>query len=311
LTSPPLPDAPAPDVRTCYRHPDRETGISCTRCERPICPDCMREAAVGFQCPECVREGSRSIREARTVFGGRVGAEGTVTRVLIGICVVAYVLQNVDNDVTRRFADIGVGLDQTGLIGVAAGEYYRMITSAFLHASLIHIGFNMFALYTFGTVVERALGSGRFLAVYLLSAVGGSVASYLVSPVGVSVGASGAVFGMFGAYFMIARRLRIDTSQIVGLIAVNLVLGFVIPQIDNAAHVGGLVTGAAITLLLAQTARLKQRDLLHVVAVGAVLALLAGLTVAKTRDLRDQGLIEVFRQAAIAATTSETGTPSR
>jgi membrane associated rhomboid family serine protease len=254
----------------------------------------MREAAVGFQCPECVKEGSRTVRDKRTLFGGRASAsEGMVSKALIVLCVVAYLLQRADDDTTVRFAMAGWRIVQFSdggveIIGVATGEYYRMITSAFLHGDVIHIAFNMYALYAFGPTLERALGTGRFVAVYVLSAVGGSVLTYLVTPTALSVGASGAIFGLFGAYFVVARRVRADTSQIVGLIAINLLLGAVIPQINNAAHVGGLVVGAALTWALAQTARMPRRDVVQGAAMVAVLALLVAATYVKTQDLREQ-----------------------
>jgi membrane associated rhomboid family serine protease len=253
----------------------------------------MRDAAVGFQCPECVKEGSRTVREKRTLFGGRASAsEGMVTKVIIGLCVLGYVLQQSDADVTLRYAMSGYGggvIDGVPrLIGVATGEYYRMITSAFLHGDVIHIAFNMYALYAFGPTLERALGTGRFIAVYLLSALGGSVLSYLITPTALSVGASGAVFGLFGAYFVVARRVRADTSQIVGLVAINLLLGAIIPRINNAAHVGGLVVGAALTWALAHTARMTRRDAVQAGAMALVLVVLVALTLWKTADVRDQ-----------------------
>ena len=243
------PEATAPTVPTCYRHPDRETYVRCTRCERPICPDCMHSASVGFQCPECVREGARTQRPLRTVFGGRVRADsGIVTRSLIAINVVTFLLQYAVP-----------GLQSRLLLNVAAvsdGQYYRLLTAAFLHGGLLHIFFNMYLLLLVGSQLEAALGRWRFTALYLVSALGGSAASYLFNPPGYSaLGASGAVFGLFGALFVVSRRLNTDATGIVWLIALNLVLGFVLPGIDWRAHVGGLMTGAVLAAAYAYAPR--------------------------------------------------------
>ena len=305
---PDAPDAPVTEptdedaVPTCYRHPTRETYVRCNRCEKPICPDCMHSAAVGFQCPDCVKAGNKTIRQRQTLFGGKVtGDEGVATRVIIGICVVVYLLQVSDTSITERFADLPARwpslIDDLGPAGVASGEYYRLITAAFLHGSVIHIAFNMYALFAFGTQVENALGRVRYVALYLVAALGGSTLSYLFSKVSgtefgltssLSVGASGAVFGLFGAYYVIAKRLRADTGQIVGLIAINLVLGFAIPQIDNWAHIGGLVTGLAITAAFAKVPRGPRRGLIQGVAVASVAVALVGLVAFRTAALRDE-----------------------
>jgi membrane associated rhomboid family serine protease len=250
----------------CYRHQDRETYVRCTRCDRPICPDCMRTASVGFQCPECVKEGNKSVREARTTFGGRVGTDARVTKVLVGLCVTAFVAQLASRRFTEDFAMWGYGL-------MADGEYYRLITSAFLHDDrfFLHIMFNMYALLAFGSQVERLLGGARFLVLYLVAALGGSVATLLfLSPVTPSIGASGAVFGLFGAYFVLAHRLQADTSQILLLIGINLAIGFAAGgYINNYAHVGGLVTGAAVAFVYTRAprgssqARIQRRDGQH------------------------------------------------
>jgi membrane associated rhomboid family serine protease len=137
----------------CYRHPTRETYISCQRCGRPICPDCMRQASVGFQCPECVREGNKSVRTARTAFGGALSTDaGYVSKLLIGTNVVVFLLQQVVQGFTNRFALIGAFPPPPFPIrlGVADGEYYRLLTAAFLHGSVLHLALNMYALYLFG-----------------------------------------------------------------------------------------------------------------------------------------------------------------
>lgn len=272
---------------TCYRHADRETYIRCTRCERPICPDCMQPAAVGFQCPECVRAGNRSQRSPRTVFGGQPGGDaGTVTRVLIGINVVVFLVQLVAPAVTQRLFLIGLALLPSGeAVGVAVGEVYRLVTVAFLHGSIFHLLLNMVALFLFGPQLEAVLGRWRFSALYLVSALGGSVASYLTSaPNQSSVGASGAVFGLLGALLVISRKLRYDARAVLVLLGINLVLGFVIPRIDWRAHLGGLVAGAVLAAVFAYAPqRLRQPAAVAVTVV--TLAIFAFLVVLRTAEL--------------------------
>ena len=244
-TTPPAGPAPGSDPAVCYRHPDRAAHIRCVRCERRICPECMIPASVGFQCPECVREGNKSVRQARTVFGGRVTTDpGWVSKVLIGINVVVYVLQQTVSGFTFRFENIG--------IYVADGEYYRLLTAAFLHASILHIALNMYALYLFGPPVEAALGRVRFAALYLASALGGSALSYaFANPLVPSLGASGAVFGLLGAYLVLNRKLGRDTSGVMALLLINFVFGLIAPNIDWRAHLGGLITGSLCAAAIA------------------------------------------------------------
>ncbi|MDQ1397399.1 MAG: hypothetical protein QOG64_2658 [Acidimicrobiaceae bacterium] len=261
---------------TCYRHPDRVTGASCTRCGRPICPDCMVQAPVGHHCPDCVKEGNKGMRRISMQPTG----VGLVCKVLVAANVLVYLVQLADPTVTSRFAD------QPG--AVASGQYYRMLTAAFLHGSILHIAFNMGALYIFGSQVERALGAARFLALYLLAAVGGSVGSLLFAPRNVqSVGASGAIFGLLGAYLVIARRRGMDTGPIVGLVVIELLLGAVNPIIDNRAHVGGLVSGLAVALGFGWAERFHgpTRTVVQVAVVAAVGAVIVGLTITRTGQL--------------------------
>jgi membrane associated rhomboid family serine protease len=248
VSEPDQPDSPsaAPEgvePATCYRHPTREAHIRCTRCNRRICPDCMISASVGFQCPECVREGNAGVRTARTTFGGRVaGQAGTVTKILIGINVAVFLVQLVSVSFTNRFELMGLAVAQDG-------QYYRLLTAAFMHGGYLHIAFNMYALYLFGPPLEATFGRARFLTLYLLSALGGSAASYAFNtPIGASLGASGAVFGLLGAFLVVNRRLKRDNSGLLVLIGINLAIAF-LPQFSNIdwhAHVGGLITGALV-----------------------------------------------------------------
>ena len=268
------------DASTCYRHRDRETYVRCTRCDRLICPDCMREAAVGFQCPDCVREGNKTLRARRTVFGGRAG-DGRVTRLLLALNIAGFLYQLTVGDVaTHRFGMVP--------LAVADGEYYRLLTAAFLHFGIFHIVFNMFALYSLGPAVEAHLGWPRYLALYLLSAFGGSLASYALSPLNIEgAGASGAIYGLFGAYFVINHRLGRDTSQILGLLGVNILISFMYADfIDWRAHLGGLAVGSALTWAYAHV-KGTNRDLTHGIVVVVVLALVGAGVLARTRQLED------------------------
>jgi len=270
-------------ITTCYNHPDRATGASCTRCGKPICPDCMIQAPVGHHCPDCVREANKG-RPAAVQW--RPGGGGTMSRLtpivkwLIGINVAIFVLSNARPSIEARYAEWPRQ--------IAAGQYERLITAAFLHANLLHIFFNMFALAIFGPAIEQALGRWRFVALYGVAALGGSVGSYLFSsPDSLGVGASGAIFGLFGAYFVIARRRRLDTREITGLIIVNLVIGFVIPLIDWRAHVGGLITGGLVALVYMGTERLpeSQRRVVEVAGLIALIAVLGLLVHYRTGQL--------------------------
>ncbi len=291
---------------TCYRHPDRETYIRCSRCERPICPNCMTSAAVGFQCPECVAEGAHSVRTPTTIAGGRlVSTDGLVTKIIIAINVVVFLLQQVQDTVTQRFELIGLAGDgHGGAIGVAAGEYYRLLTAAFLHENVVHIGLNMMALYFVGPPVERALGRSRFVALYLLAALGGTVASYMWgAPFVPSLGASGAIFGIFGALLIITRRVGADITSILVLIGINLVFSFSVPGIDWRAHIGGLVVGSIVAAGFVFAPR-GQRMLVQVGVCVLVLAVLVGLAAYRTSDLRKQAGLSM---AAPGTSISQSG----
>ena len=280
-----LPAEAAPPAPVCYRHPERETWIRCTRCQRPICPECMTAAAVGYQCPECVRAGQASTREVRTVFGGRVSREGAVTQALIGICAFLFV--------TITLLDLGGGLARWGMQPLAIGldgQWFRLVSSVFLHAGWLHIAFNMYVLYILGPPLERVLGHGRFLTLYLLSGVGGAVASYWFSPVRtLSVGASGAIFGLMAAWIIVGRRLDRDVTQIIVLLGINVALGFFLGGIDWRAHLGGAVTGALVALVLTSARGAQGREHLarQVAASVAVGLVLVALTVVRSTQIQD------------------------
>jgi membrane associated rhomboid family serine protease len=270
----------------CPRHPDRVSYVRCQRCGRPTCPDCQRQAAVGVQCVDCVAEAARVTPSTRTVLGGRVRqGRPVVTLTLIGLCVLSYALQYLVPGWTERWMFVPA---------FAAREPWTFLTSAFLHSpgQIMHIVFNMIALWMVGPWLEVALGRSRFVTLYLLSAIGGSVgALVLATPtsawmVGL-VGASGAVFGLFGAVLVVFRRLGRDAGGIVGILVINAVLGFVLPGIAWQAHLGGLLTGALLGAAYAYAPQGRQRA----VSIGASAAVAGLLLLLSVIALRSVGLV--------------------
>ena len=282
------------EVPTCFRHPGRETYLSCVRCGRPACPECLRSAPVGQQCVECVREGNRGVRTPTAVFGGRAVSGAPVTYTLIGLNILLYLVEWVYPRIVDYLVLVGRLQDanlHNQVIGVAVGQEYRLITSAFLHEpgfsgfGPAHIIFNMWALLLVGPALERLLGRLRFLAVYLLSALGGAVLWYLlVPPYQSALGASGAVFGLFGAWFVVSKRLQVDTRAIVILIVINLAFGFFVGGIAWQDHVGGLITGGLLTAAYAYAPR-KHRALIQAGATAVVVVVLVAAVLARNSQI--------------------------
>jgi membrane associated rhomboid family serine protease len=292
VSSTPDPAAPgASAVPVCPRHPDRESYVRCQRCERPVCPQCQRQAAVGVQCVDCAREGAKQVRSARTVFGGALtGGRPLVTQVLIGLCVLGFLLQRVPGlEVTTSLAFYPY---------LALDEPWRYLTSAFLHATgsfgLVHLGLNMYALWALGPYLEAQLGRARFAALYLVSALAGSVGYQLLTSDFVltdrgllasgAVGASGAVFGLFGAMVVVQRRLGRALGPVAGVLVVNLALGFFVQGIAWQAHLGGMVGGLLVAAALAYAPR-ERRTLVQWGAIALVVALLVVLAVVGAEPL--------------------------
>jgi membrane associated rhomboid family serine protease len=282
----------APPV--CYRHTNRPTYVSCVRCGRPACPDCLRPAAVGHQCVDCIKSGNKTVRQASGRFGGAVTANARVTFTLIGINILLYLVQLAHPSLASDWYMLGGAVTPGGhLIGVASGQWYRMLTSAFLPGTgslgILDIAFNMWALLIVGPALERVLGSGRYLAVYLASALGGSVCYYFLAPPNEpALGASGAIFGLFGAWFVLSRRLGLDSRQVVLLIVLNLGISFAVPYIAWQAHVGGLIAGGLLTAAYAWAPRRNRTA----VQVAATIALLAVIVVGVL--IRNDQLIGTF-----------------
>ena len=274
---------PSAQIPVCPRHPDRPAYVRCQRCGRPACPDCQRAAAVGFQCVDCVNETRNATPQARTIYGGAVATgKPLATLLIIGLCALVYALQWLipGQAVEENLAFASVyAAPQFG-----AFEPWRMLTSAFVHSQgfILHIVLNMYILWIFGQALEPALGRVRFLSVYVLSAIGGSVGFLLMTPVlpptGVE-GASGAIFGLFGAMLVIQSRRGGDTRQLWLLIIINGAIGFLIPQIAWQAHLGGLVTGALCAAVIAYSPRGRSQGLLQAAGLVLVLALLVAVSV--------------------------------
>ncbi len=278
-----VPGTPQEAAPTCYRHPDRATYVRCTRCNRYICPECMNDAAVGHQCPECVGAGAKTVRQPKTSFGGREhGANPVITYALIAINVVMFVLETASRGLKSELVLFAPA--------VAGGDWYRLLTSAFMHYGITHLLFNMYALFVIGPPLEKWLGRSRFIALYVLSALGGSVLVYLLSPLNAATaGASGAIFGLFGASFVIGKRLNLDVRWVVGLIAINLAFTFVIPlmggqNISWQGHIGGLVTGAVVAAAYAYAPR-ERRTLFQVSVSVAILVVFVLLIWWRTSQL--------------------------
>jgi membrane associated rhomboid family serine protease len=261
-------------AETCYRHPDRETGVSCSACGRPICPDCMTPTPVGMRCPECASERTRVVRNPTAPAAGFAAAPATF--VLIAINVVMYLIQVSSGG--GGFSP-GVGNSVTldlGLYGplVAEGEWYRMLTAGFLHVSLVHIGFNMFLLFMLGRLIEPSLGTPRFVLLYFASLFCGSFGALLMDPDALTIGASGAVFGLFGAGFLLARERGMNAlaGELGLLIAINLGFSFILSNISAGGHIGGLIGGGLCALVLIAGARGKLGPNHKVVEYAALIA---------------------------------------
>ncbi len=243
----------------CYRHPDRPTGLSCSECGRPICAECSIDAPVGQRCPECAKPtGRHRVIDARRIVAGPSFETSPVTFTLIGISVALFVVALGSASIDRRLFNDFSAYNYA----ISQGEWWRILTAAFLHLNTVHILFNMYALYLFGPRLEQQVGSVAFASLYFASAAAGGAASYLLGPLNqASVGASGAIFGLFGAWMFVAYQLRktqmgrVMFNQLILLLALNLALPLIAPSIDWRAHAGGFVTGLLIAALWAEFAK--------------------------------------------------------
>ena len=265
----------------CYRHPDRQSFVLCQRCGRTICAECQTPAAVGVHCPECMRESRQSAprtKPALVTSVRRLAQPGApiVTYAVMALCVIVFAAEVLTGQL------VGSGSPIVGALlyypPYTSVEPWRMLTSLFVHGSILHILFNMYSLFILGPELERLVGRWRFVALFLLSGLGGSVAVLLSSPASPVIGASGAIFGLFGAYFVIARHLGGNSRQLIIVIVINLVIGFIVPNIAWQAHVGGLLIGALVAFVLVRT-RDRQKRGIQLPLLAGVLALLIAATV--------------------------------
>ena len=285
------------EPRYCYRHPDRETGLSCSVCERPICYECMTPAAVGLRCPDHSGkpQGVQKVTSAasRTVTGVGTRAGNAVTLVLIGINVAIYLLElaagGTVNGTGNWIYDHGVLLangayDQGQLLtaphnavippgydpaGVTHGEWWRLLTSAFLHYGPIHLALNMVSLYFAGSILEQVIGRWRYLLLYVVSGLAGAAGALLWSPDAATAGASGAIFGILGALFVLERRGIISTGgQVAGLIVLNLIITFAYSSISRGGHIGGLIAGVVLMFAFVRFRSDSRLSLLSAAAMG-------------------------------------------
>ena len=268
----------------CYRHPDRETGLSCSECGRPICYECMTPAPVGIRCPEHsgkpqgAKRVTAGVRRAGSSTSGAV-----VTKILVAVNVVIWIAMLAQGSSISSPA--GQIFEKGALFGplVAHGDWWRLVTSMFLHVSLVHIAFNMLALWWVGSAVENTIGHGRFLLVYFVSGLAGSAGALVASPLAVTVGASGAIFGILGAALILERQgMYVLGGSALTWIVINLVLSFTLSGISVGGHIGGLIGGILCMLALSRFGRghgaygrLGATGVAGVVAVGVLSVLVA------------------------------------
>jgi membrane associated rhomboid family serine protease len=305
----PTSGGPAAGVPTCYRHAGRETWIRCQRCERPICPDCMRDAAVGFQCPSCIAEGAKTTRSIQAPYGGARSTNPALTSmVLVGLNVVVWLSILVTGGSSSALVD-ALGLRPNGFCapgdgaayavtrsacdaaagrfyyGVDDGAWWQLVTSQFTHVQLWHIAGNMLALWFLGPQLEAVLGRSRFLALYLVSGLAGSVTvMWFSSEIGITVGASGAIYGLFGALGIVAHKVGGDLRGLFGLLVINLFITFAVPGISWQGHVGGLLGGALIAALFVYAPR-RHRALVQWGGVALFTVALLALAFVRTLAL--------------------------
>lgn len=273
----------------CYRHPDRPSFVLCQRCTRTVCGDCQTQAPVGVLCPECVADARRAHAATRPSVGTRVrraSASGAplVTYAIIGLTVVVYLLQQIPALGVTAALQYATPMLDLRAATYANFEPWRAVTATLVHGSIFHIGFNMLTLWLFGRVMEPLFGRLRFALVWIASAIGGSLLCAVLAPADVVIGASGAVFGLFGAYFVVMRQARMNPTSLLVLIGLNIVMGFVVPGIAWQAHLGGLLIGLLAGWLVSLDVRRHPARIWGAVGAGAlaVVLLVANVVVASS-----------------------------
>jgi membrane associated rhomboid family serine protease len=264
--------------QTCYRHPDRETGVSCSNCGRPICPQCMTSTPVGMRCPECARQTTR-VRAGAGAFSPAAG-KMPATIALIGINVIVFLAELAAGGAVG-FSGSGSLIHDAGVRGpdIANGDWWRIITGGFLHAGFLHLALNMYVLYIAGSILEPGIGTPRFLGIYFVSLIAGSLGALIVDPNTVTVGASGAIFGLMGAVIVVARGRGVEqlATQFGLFVALNLFLTFSISGISIGGHIGGLIGGfiAALLVIFVERRMRGQRQGYAIELIGIVLMIAA------------------------------------
>jgi membrane associated rhomboid family serine protease len=293
---PPPPPAAQPEGPVaCKRHPNVQTMLRCVRCGDPICPDCMRPAAVGYQCPDCARDSRQEYHQPGR-NAGTSASGATVTKALLFVLVVVYGIEVARSGAGSLIAGPSIpALIRLGAIVpalIADGEYWRLFTGMFLHASLLHIALNGYALYIVGSVVESELGRWRFLALYLVTGLFGSAAVYMFSGIfEPTIGASGAIFGLFGVFAAYNFRRRDNAfyamrlRSMLTVIVINLLFTFFVPGISKAGHIGGLVCGLLLGLAIDGIGRRTSRAVAFWTAITVALALTAAIVVIRTPQI--------------------------
>ncbi|RZS56249.1 membrane associated rhomboid family serine protease [Microcella putealis] len=264
----------AGDPNVCYRHSDRRSFVLCQRCGRTVCGECQTPAPVGVRCPECMAEAAAAMPRQKSPLLRAVrrgSSTPVVTYTILGLTLGVFILQFATQGTVTRALGYAPPLS---LI-----EPWRMLTVSLVHSSgIFHILFNMYALFVLGPLLEQLVGRWRFAVTYILSTLAGSIAVLWLAPASFVVGASGAIFGLFGAFFVIQRRLGGNTAQLMVILGINLALGFFLPNISWQAHVGGLIGGAIVALIFVRTRR-RQQTPLQIALLGAFAALLVAGTI--------------------------------
>lgn len=273
---------------TCYRHPDRETGVSCSECGRGLCPDCMRFAAVGIRCPEHAGEAEGAKRVVQRVQTSTARNVGWVAKTLVGVNVAIYLLQLAQG---APMHGAGGAIFENGVLFgpfVAEGEWWRLLTAAFLHYGVIHLAMNMIALWLFGPALEGLLGAPRFLLLYVAAGLAGSAGALLMTPSAATVGASGAIYGLFGAILVLERQgTYVFGGSVIPLLVINFAFTLFIPGISKGGHIGGFVGGALAILLLSRFGKKRvayaRKDLLGYAGLAAIAVLSVAIAYGKVR----------------------------
>ena len=288
-----LPFPPAPTIEVCYRHPDVQTRVHCTRCDRPICPDCMIPAPVGHQCPECVEQARRDFRSGpgRALRGG-VSATNALL-VAIAIPFVIEVILGGPQALFNPSAQILFDMGAMQPIAVADGQFWRLFTAMFLHAGLLHVALNAYFFWLFGRMVEASFGRTWMVLIYVVAGFLASVASYAFGPVTtLAVGASGAISGVFGAFIAYNYRRREHAMNAANLrlaltvIVLNAVIAIGYSSIDWRAHVGGLVAGFALGYLADSSGPARQRAIVRFAGVATLVVIGIALVLWRTAEIR-------------------------